>query len=74
MTVRLFDPSSQTSTSIIRQVRFFADVMAGGGKFHSAVSVPNVQVIRAKPSLLDRLGGRIKRRRPALGPGPTAKS
>ena len=57
---------------MIQQVKFVADVMASGGKFHSAVSAPSVEFIRAKPSLFDRLGARIKGRRPALPPGSPA--
>jgi len=68
--VRLFDPSLQMSTSLIQQFKFVADVMAGGDKLHSAVSVPSVRLIRAKPSLLHRLGARIKGRSPALRLGP----
>jgi len=57
---------AQTSANIVQQIKFVAGVVASGGSLHSAVSVPSVQFIRAKPSLFDRLGARIKGRRPAL--------
>lgn len=50
---------------MIQQLKFVAEVMAASGKLHSAISVPSVKIIRAKPSLLDRFGARIKARRPA---------
>ena len=62
---QLFIRSPQISASIVQQIKFVADVVAGGGSLRSAVSVPSVQFIRAKPSLFDRLGARIKGRRPA---------
>jgi len=56
----LFVP--QPSTSIVQQVKFAANLMSGGGNVHPTLSVPSVQLIRTKPSLLDRLGIRIKGR------------
>jgi len=38
--------------------------MSGSGNVRPTISVPSVQLIRAKPSLFDRLGTRIKGRGP----------
>ena len=38
--------------------------MSGGGNVRPTLSVPSVQLVRAKPSLFDRLGTRIKGRGP----------
>lgn len=70
----LFVPSSQASANIVRRAKFVAGVVAGGGNLHSAVSVPSVQFIRTKPSLFDRLGARIKGRRPGPRLGSPAST
>jgi hypothetical protein len=47
--------------TVVRHVKFVADLMVGDTKDH-----PHVELVRAKPSLFDRLGARIKGQRPAF--------
>lgn len=61
----LFAASPRENTSFVQRVGFVADLMTGGGSPHSVISMPRVQLVRAKPSLFDRLGARVKGRGPA---------
>ena len=74
----LFVPPSQTPGSMVRQAKFVADLITGGGNVHSTFSAPSVQLIRAKPSLFNRLGARIKDRglvlRLGAPPSPPART
>ena len=47
--------------TIVQHVKFVTDLMAGSTNVHS-----HVELVRAKPSLFNRLGARIKGQRPAL--------